>query len=280
MAGVPSLSINGWNLTCNISTNGPCGSISRFCCKQSRPCSRARAPSNLAELLISGAHDRDRAPLSSVSERMQQSNHLRLVSSDHPPRRSLPFLQVNNPNYGSALRGEVVSDFASWRRFLRIGSACGKAMAGGRFSRLSPGPEPGGTPTVMTSHFAPRSSLTGQQGYRHSSAGEARQCRPVSRDAGSRLHRSAVRGRAGKRSSHALRCRALFQSVEHWDECILQHLAKDGRVRAPCHELPRDLRRRMKLVPAGRYQTILSRGKPRGDLQLAAREAPYPAAQQ
>ncbi len=50
---------------------------------------------------------------------------------------------------------------------------------------------------------------------------------------------------------------ALFQSVKHWDECILQHLAKDGRVVRHCHELPRDLRRRMKLVPAGRYQTIL-----------------------
>jgi len=50
---------------------------------------------------------------------------------------------------------------------------------------------------------------------------------------------------------------ALFQSTERWDECILQHLAKDGRVVRHCQELPRDLRRRMKLVPTGRYQTIL-----------------------
>jgi len=50
---------------------------------------------------------------------------------------------------------------------------------------------------------------------------------------------------------------ALVQSVKHWDECILQHLAEDGRVVRHCHKLPRDLRRRMKLVPAGRYQTIL-----------------------
>ncbi|MGB6260326.1 MAG: GNAT family N-acetyltransferase [Candidatus Sulfotelmatobacter sp.] len=50
--------------------------------------------------------------------------------------------------------------------------------------------------------------------------------------------------------------RALFQSVKHWDECILQHLAKDGRVVRHVHNLPRDLRRRVKLVPAGRYQTI------------------------
>jgi len=50
---------------------------------------------------------------------------------------------------------------------------------------------------------------------------------------------------------------ALFQSVRNWDECILQHLAKDGRVVQHCQELPRDLRRRMKLVPAGHYQTIL-----------------------
>jgi CelD/BcsL family acetyltransferase involved in cellulose biosynthesis len=50
---------------------------------------------------------------------------------------------------------------------------------------------------------------------------------------------------------------ALFQSVERWDECILRHLAKDGLVVRHWHELPRELRRRMKLVPAGRYQTIL-----------------------
>jgi CelD/BcsL family acetyltransferase involved in cellulose biosynthesis len=50
---------------------------------------------------------------------------------------------------------------------------------------------------------------------------------------------------------------ALFKAVENWDECVLQHLAKDGRIARHCQELPRHLRRRMKLVSAGRYQTIL-----------------------
>ena len=45
-------------------------------------------------------------------QRMPQSNHLHHVSSDHPPRRSWPFLQVNNPNYESTLRCEVASDFS------------------------------------------------------------------------------------------------------------------------------------------------------------------------
>jgi CelD/BcsL family acetyltransferase involved in cellulose biosynthesis len=50
---------------------------------------------------------------------------------------------------------------------------------------------------------------------------------------------------------------AVFESVKAWNECILQHLAKDGRVVRHFGELPRDLRRRVKLIPAGRYQTIL-----------------------
>jgi CelD/BcsL family acetyltransferase involved in cellulose biosynthesis len=50
--------------------------------------------------------------------------------------------------------------------------------------------------------------------------------------------------------------RALFQSVKQWDECILQHLAKDGRMLRHFHELPRDLSRRLQLVPADGYQTI------------------------
>jgi CelD/BcsL family acetyltransferase involved in cellulose biosynthesis len=49
---------------------------------------------------------------------------------------------------------------------------------------------------------------------------------------------------------------ALYQLGKQWDECILQHLAKDGRIVSHWHELPRDLRRRVPLVPAGEYQTI------------------------
>ena len=50
--------------------------------------------------------------------------------------------------------------------------------------------------------------------------------------------------------------RALFQPVEQWNECILEHLAKDGRLLRHVSELPRDLSRHLELVPAGGYQTI------------------------
>jgi CelD/BcsL family acetyltransferase involved in cellulose biosynthesis len=49
----------------------------------------------------------------------------------------------------------------------------------------------------------------------------------------------------------------LFWSVKQWDECILSPLAKDGRILRHCDELPRDTRRRLRLVPADGYQTIL-----------------------
>jgi CelD/BcsL family acetyltransferase involved in cellulose biosynthesis len=50
---------------------------------------------------------------------------------------------------------------------------------------------------------------------------------------------------------------ALFCSVKQWDECILSHLAEDSRILRHCDELPRNSRRRLRLVPADGCQTIL-----------------------
>ncbi len=50
--------------------------------------------------------------------------------------------------------------------------------------------------------------------------------------------------------------RALLHSVEQWDECILKQVAKEGRIQSHIQELPRDLSRRLQVVPVDSYQTI------------------------
>ena len=187
---------------------------------------------------------------------MQQSNHLRLTSSDPSPRRSYPFIQVNNANYGSALRGEVIGDFADLEKISsdweRLWQADGRAeifqtfawarawwQSHGRdFTLCSPVVFEGNRivgilPLVKRGNIVQFLGMP-EADYTDLLCEEGREKEVLIVGLG-----------------------LLFQSVERWEECILQHLAKDGRVVGHCHELPRDLRRRMKLVPAGHYQTIL-----------------------
>jgi CelD/BcsL family acetyltransferase involved in cellulose biosynthesis len=187
---------------------------------------------------------------------MQQTNHLRLFSSEHPPRRSWPFLQVNNPHHSSALRCEVASDFSELEEISseweRLWQADGRAEI------------------FQTFAWA--------RAWWHCYGHDLALCSPIVFEGNKviGIFPLVKRGNAvqflgtpeadyadllcqGGREKEVLTIalEALFQSVKNWDECILQHLAKDGRVVQHYHELPRDLRRRVTLVPAGRYQTIL-----------------------
>jgi CelD/BcsL family acetyltransferase involved in cellulose biosynthesis len=192
---------------------------------------------------------------------MQESNHLRLASSDHPARQSGPFLQVNtlpvnNTNYGSALRSEVVRDFADLETISadweRLWQSDGRAEI------------------FQTFAWA--------RAWWHSHGHDFALCSPIVYEGNKIIgilplvKRGNVVQFLGMPESDytdflcesgrekevlTLALGVLLQSVEGWDECILSHLAKDGRLVRHCHELGRDLRRRMKLVPAGRYQTIL-----------------------
>ena len=186
---------------------------------------------------------------------MQRPNRLRFTSSDNPPRRSWPFLQVNNPNNGSALRCDVASEFSELER---IASDWERLWQADRRSEI-----------FQTFAWA--------RAWWHSYGGDLTLCSPIVFE-GSRIIGILPLVKSGnvvrflgipgadyadllceeRREKEVLTAAlgALFQSVEGWDECILQHLAKDGRIVRHCHELPRDLRRRMKLVPAGHYQTI------------------------
>ncbi len=187
---------------------------------------------------------------------MPQPNHLHHVSSDSPSRRSSPFLQVNNSNYGSALRCEVAGDFSELEKI------------SSDWERLWQGD--GRAEIFQTFAWA--------RAWWHSYGQDFTLCSPIVFE-GDKIVGILPLVKRGKiaqflgapeadyadllceegREKEVLTAalRALFQSVKHWDECILQHLAKDGRVVRHCQELPGDLRRRVKLVPSGRYQTIL-----------------------
>ena len=53
--------------------------------------------------------------------------------------------------------------------------------------------------------------------------------------------------------------RTLLSWSEGWSECVLHHLAKQSRIVRYHQELPRELRRRLHLVPTESYQTIVLR---------------------
>jgi CelD/BcsL family acetyltransferase involved in cellulose biosynthesis len=53
--------------------------------------------------------------------------------------------------------------------------------------------------------------------------------------------------------------RTLLNWSEGWSECVLQHLAKYSRIVRYHQDLPRELRRRLHLVPTESYQTIVLR---------------------
>jgi CelD/BcsL family acetyltransferase involved in cellulose biosynthesis len=186
---------------------------------------------------------------------MQQRNYPRLASSTLPPRRSWPFLQVNNTNHGSALRCEVVSDFAElekissdWERLWQGDSRAEIFQTfawtrawwhsyGHDFSLCSPIVFEGNK-VVGILPLVKRGNIVQFLGMQEADYADL----------------LCEEGREKEVLTAALG--ALFQSVKHWDEGILQHLAREGRVVRHWHELPRELRSRLKLVPAGRYQTI------------------------
>jgi CelD/BcsL family acetyltransferase involved in cellulose biosynthesis len=186
---------------------------------------------------------------------MHQTNQLRVVSPDEAPDRSRRLLEVNNTNHGSALRCEVVSDFRElekvsldWERLWKsderaeifqtfswarawwqaygndFALCCPIVFEGNKIVGILPLVKRGRTIQFLGIPEADYTDLLCEQGR--------------------------------EKEVLTVALESLFQSVEHWDECILQHLAKDGRVVRHWQELPRDLRRRMKLVPAGRYKTI------------------------
>ncbi|MGA7367462.1 MAG: GNAT family N-acetyltransferase [Candidatus Sulfotelmatobacter sp.] len=163
---------------------------------------------------------------------------------------------MNNPNYGSVLRGEVLSDFAElekissdWERlwqtdgrgeiFQTLAWARAWWRSHGRDFTLCSPVVLEGNRVIGILPLVKRGNIVQFLGMPEADYTDL----------------LCEAGREKEVLSVALR--ALFESVERRDECILQHLAKDGRIVRHCDELPRDLRRRMKLVPAGRYQTIL-----------------------
>jgi CelD/BcsL family acetyltransferase involved in cellulose biosynthesis len=187
---------------------------------------------------------------------MQSSNHLRLASSDGRPRWSRPFLQVNNTNHGSALRCAVISDFSNLEKISsdweRLWQSDGRAEI--------------------------FQTLAWARAWWHSYGSDFTLCSPIVFE-GDRIvgilplvkRGNVVQFLGTPEADYAdLLCEegreqevltvalgTLFQSVENWDECVLQHLAKDGRLVRHYRGLPRALRGRLKLVPAGLYQTIL-----------------------
>ena len=187
---------------------------------------------------------------------MQQGNHLRLVPSDGPRGRNSPFLQVKNTNHASCLRCEVVTDFSDLEKISsdweRLWQMDGRAeifqtfawtrawwRSYGRDFTLCTLVVFDGNKIVGILPLAKRSDIVQFLGTPEADYADL----------------LCEEGREKEVLTAALG--ALFQSVTAWNECILQHLAKDGRVVRHCRELPRDLRRRLKLVPTGRYQTIL-----------------------
>jgi CelD/BcsL family acetyltransferase involved in cellulose biosynthesis len=187
---------------------------------------------------------------------MQQSNHLRPILSDLSSFVTWPFLQLKNTVYGSELRCEVATDFkelekisADWERLwqgdcsgeifqtLEWGRAWWQAY-GHDFKLCSPIVFEG-EKIIGILPLVKRGNIVQFLG-----APEA--------DYSDLL---CEEGREKEVLTVALG--ALFQSIKHWDECILQHLAKDCRIVRHYHQLPHGLRKRVKLVSSGHYQMIL-----------------------
>lgn len=55
----------------------------------------------------------------------------------------------------------------------------------------------------------------------------------------------------------AVALKTLCESVTGWNECVFQHLSRYSRVFRYYRELPREIRARLRCVPAERYQTII-----------------------
>jgi CelD/BcsL family acetyltransferase involved in cellulose biosynthesis len=187
---------------------------------------------------------------------MQQSNHLRPTLSDLSSSGNRPFLQLKKTTYESALRCEVATDFSElekvssdWERLWRADcraeifqtlewarawwqsyghdlTLCSPIVfEGNKVIGILPLVKRGNIVQFLGTPEADYSDLLCEEGR--------------------------------EKEVLTVALGALFQSVKHWDECFFQHLAKDCRIVRHCHHLPRGLRKRVKLVPSGRYQTIL-----------------------
>ena len=187
---------------------------------------------------------------------MQQTDHPRPVFSDLFSRGNGPFLRVNQTIYRSALRCEVASDFnelekvssdwerlwqadcraeifqtlewtrAWWQSYGHDLTLCSPIIfEGNKIIGILPLVKRGNIVQFLGMPEADYADLLCEEGR--------------------------------EKEVLTVALGALFQSVKHWEECVLQHLAKDGRIMCHWHQLPRGLRKRVKLVPSGRYQTIL-----------------------
>jgi CelD/BcsL family acetyltransferase involved in cellulose biosynthesis len=186
---------------------------------------------------------------------MHQTNQLRVVSPDHAPPRSGRLLEVTKTNYGSALRCEVVADFSELEKvsqdWERLWQSDGRAEIFQTFSWARAWWQAYGNEFALCCPIVSEGNkIVGILPL----VKRGRTVQFLGIPEADYTDLLCEQGREKEVLTVALE--SLFQSVEQWDECILQHLAKDGRVVRHWQELPRDLRRRMKLVPAGRYKTI------------------------
>jgi CelD/BcsL family acetyltransferase involved in cellulose biosynthesis len=189
---------------------------------------------------------------------MQQISHQRPVFSDLSPSRNLPFLQVNKLTYESALRCEVATDFRELENISQDWERLWQADSGAEI--------------FQTVEWA----RAWWQSYGHDFA----LCSPIVFEGNKIIgilplvkrgnivqflgtpeadYTDLLCEEGREKEVLTVALGALFQSIKHWDECILQHLAKDGRIVRHYHQLPRGLRKRMKLVSSGYYQVIALR---------------------
>jgi CelD/BcsL family acetyltransferase involved in cellulose biosynthesis len=186
---------------------------------------------------------------------MQQIDHQRPIFSGLSSPGNLPFLQVKNRIHENALRCEVATDFSElekvsqdwqrlwqadcraeifqtlewtrawWQAYGRDFALCSPIVfEGNKIIGILPLVKRGNVVQFLGTPEADYTDLLCEEGR--------------------------------EKEVLTVALGALFQSVKHWDECILQHLAKDGRIVRHCHQLPHGLRKRVKLVSSGHYQMI------------------------
>ena len=158
---------------------------------------------------------------------MQQISHQRPVFSDLSPSRNLPFLQVNKLTYESALRCEVATDFRELENISQDWERLWQADSGAEI--------------FQTVEWA----RAWWQSYGHDFA----LCSPIVFEGNKIIgilplvkrgnivqflgtpeadYTDLLCEEGREKEVLTVALGALFQSIKHWDECILQHLAKDG----------------------------------------------------
>jgi CelD/BcsL family acetyltransferase involved in cellulose biosynthesis len=178
------------------------------------------------------------------------------IASDNPPRLSLRLHEVKNTSAGDGLRCEIVSDFSGlekissdWERLWQADPraeifqtfAWARAWwpsCGDGFAICSPVVFEGNK-IVGILPLVKRGNILQFLGVPEADYADM----------------LCEEGREAEVLTAALG--ALFKSGKQWDECILEHLAKEGRILRHVHELAGELRRHLRLVPGEGYQTIL-----------------------